>query len=103
MHLSDALIMPFVVNELIRSVNPVKAYEYIYAHKPIFMPKYTESLKFADYIYLYDESGIFYTWVSLLTEGKLKAKRTKDDCRDFALNNNWDARIEHILSILRDK
>ncbi len=28
---ADALIMPFQVNELIRSVNPVKLYEYIYS------------------------------------------------------------------------
>lgn len=103
LNLSDALMMPFVVNELIRSVNPVKAYEYIYAYKPIFMPKYTESLKFVDYIYLYDENKDFFAWTLLLAQGKLSAKKTKDDCRNFALNNNWDARIEQVLSILKEK
>lgn len=100
MQLSDALIMPFKVNELIQSVNPVKAYEYIYAYKPIFMPQYDESLKFVDYIYLYNNSDTFISWISDFTQGKLKAKKTKTDCHKFALNNNWNNRITQILSIL---
>ena len=32
------LVMPFLINELVKSVNPVKLYEYIYMGKPIIAP-----------------------------------------------------------------
>lgn len=45
MHKATGLIMPFIVNDLILSVNPVKLYEYIYSGKPIAAIKYGESEK----------------------------------------------------------
>lgn len=56
---ADCLIMPFVVNELIRSVNPVKLYEYIYANKPVLAPAYEETYQFEPYIYLYSTAKEF--------------------------------------------
>lgn len=50
-----ALIMPFKLNELIRSVNPVKLYEYIYAGVPVIASKYGETLKFSKYVNLYTD------------------------------------------------
>ena len=38
----DALIMPFIINDLILSVDPVKLYEYINFNKPIFSIYYDE-------------------------------------------------------------
>ena len=52
---ADVLIMPFVVNELIKAVNPVKLYEYIYSCKPVISVYYAETEPFEPYIYLYQE------------------------------------------------
>ena len=99
MNESDALIMPFQVNELIRSVNPVKMYEYIYSGKPVIAVKYEESAPFENYAYLYDSKdinslvGIF----KILEENNYKAKRTAEESKQFALSNTWEKRVEELL------
>lgn len=72
MKLSDALIMPFKINELIRSVNPVKLYEYIYSNKPIIAPLYTESKPFNKYVYLYDSKKELFDLVNSVECGNLE-------------------------------
>ena len=96
---SDALIMPFVLNELILSVNPVKLYEYIYSGKPCIAPRYGESESFGEYAYLYDSTEDCCQIVKKLIEGQ-GAKHTIDDCRSFALSNTWKERVEQIEEAL---
>jgi glycosyltransferase involved in cell wall biosynthesis len=100
MQQADCLIMPFIVNELIRSVNPVKAYEYIYAHKPVIMPRYGESEKFADYIYLYDTPQEYHTFITKLVNQELTPKRSHEEHKKYASQNTWDCRIAEIREIL---
>lgn len=98
---SMALIMPFVVNGLIESVNPVKLYEYIYSRKPSIAPYYFESAKFEEYVSLYnnyDELKSIITQIhnneyDMVEEGKAIS---------FVKNNTWSHRvilIEDILNI----
>ena len=98
---SDALIMPFVVNELIKSVNPVKAYEYIYANKPVLMPYYEEVEKFEDYIYLYRNEEEAQQLLNKLASGKLDAKTSLEASQAFALENNWKNRAAAIIEEIR--
>lgn len=100
MQKSDALIMPFVVNELIRSVNPVKLYEYIYSGKPILAPLYAESKSFQDYVYLYRSHE---ECLSLLQEIVLHNKGPKKNiasCKLFCQNNTWKNRVQQICDAL---
>lgn len=99
MDIADVLIMPFVINELIKSVNPVKLYEYIYSGKPSLAPLYTESLPFKEYVYLYqdnqdciDKLGQIYSF----REVKPNIMR----CREFCKNNTWTYRLREIYSLL---
>lgn len=97
---ADALVMPFVLNELIMSVDPVKAYEYIYACKPIIMPRYPESEKFGDYVYLYSGMEDFKKLVAMLERNELFANKSKEECVQFAKSNNWSERVKKICTLL---
>lgn len=99
MEASDALIMPFVVNELIRSVNPVKLYEYIYSGKPCLAPCYEESMPFSDYVLLYHSHEECKEMIRGLLNKTYK-QPSKEDCRGFALNNTWKSRAKVIAGIL---
>lgn len=98
MNQASALIMPFIVNELIDSVNPVKLYEYIYAGKPIVASKYFETEKFADYVSLYSSYADLQHFVDRYILGKQTLDQ--DAMRQFALNNTWTSRKNQIISIL---
>lgn len=93
---SDILIMPFILNELILSVNPVKLYEYIASGKPCFAPKYGESLQFKDYCYLYEDDDECYAMIKELLTNNGKAKKSHTECIKFAQNNTWEHRISEI-------
>ena len=88
--------MPFKVNELIRSVNPVKLYEYIYMGKHIVAPEYGETLKFAQYVHLYKSKKDFFTIIdNIFTIKELDPNRVKS-MRLFAENNTWSNRYKII-------
>lgn len=90
------LIMPFKVNELIRSVNPVKLYEYIYMGKHIIVPEYEETLKFSQYVYLYKSESDFCSIIdNIYTTKELDSDR-KNQMQLFAKENTWNNRYRVI-------
>ncbi len=103
MQKADALIMPFKLNELVKSVNPVKAYEYIYSGKPVILRKYNETEKFEDFCYLYETFSDLIKLIQQLPENKLIAKQERQNCIRFIENNTWDKRVKSILKLISDK
>jgi glycosyltransferase involved in cell wall biosynthesis len=97
---SDCLIMPFKVNDLILSVDPVKIYEYIYSCVPSIVVRYNETLKFEDFVYLYSSLNEYIHYINLLTNDKLPLKQDKSLYIQYAEQNTWKNRAEEILSIL---
>lgn len=93
MQLADGLVLPFIVTELIRSVNPVKIYEYIYSNKPSIVTCYGETEKFSDYVYLYRDDEEFIKLVDQLTEKRLLPKKSKTENFNFANQNTWENRM----------
>ncbi|WP_125722342.1 glycosyltransferase family protein [Flavobacterium ustbae] len=92
----SGLIMPFKLNELIRSVNPVKIYEYIYMSKPVIATRYSESELFTEYIYLYNGKEELYNCINQIINNKLTVKKTDSENKEFALNNTWEVRYNLI-------
>jgi teichuronic acid biosynthesis glycosyltransferase TuaH len=87
----DIAMMPFKLNDLVMSVNPVKIYEYLAMGKPVIATRYTETEKFGDLINLYNTIGDFEkTMLGLLNEDNtaLQQKRI-----DFANKNSWESRV----------
>ncbi len=98
---ADCLIMPFVVNELIRSVNPVKLYEYIYANKPVLAPAYEETYQFEPYIYLYSTAKEFCRLCSSVILNGMKQKCSADKNLEFVQCNIWDKRYDVIKTKIK--
>lgn len=89
-----ALIMPFKLNELIRSVNPVKLYEYIYAGAPVIATKYGETLKFSEYVNLYSNKHDLLEIINRIIDNPTSIDIEKN--RDFVNQNTWKKRGEII-------
>ena len=99
MPLAFALVMPFKLNELIKSVNPVKLYEYIYTGRPIIATKYGETEKFGEYVELYSSSEEFIRIINSLSS-RHNSDNYLQKCRDFVRENTWDERYKQITSVL---
>lgn len=99
--LSDILIMPFVVNELIESVNPVKLYEYIYSGKPCISPRYGEALPFENFVCLYKSHDDCISIIDNIVNGVIKQK-SLTECREFVQVNTWNNRVKDISSVINN-
>ena len=95
MEKAKALIMPFVVNELIESVNPVKLYEYIYSGKPSLASYYSETDSFKEFVYLYNSYDELKEYSIGIVEGKLLPQSERNITR-FIKANTWEERIKQI-------
>jgi hypothetical protein len=102
MYQSDLLIMPFIVNELILSVNPVKLYEFIYSLTPTLAVSYGETEKFEDYIYLYKNKKEYMDYVELILKNNYFMKKNKSEVIEFIKENTWGKRAEEIIKIIGD-
>jgi hypothetical protein len=95
-----SLVMPFKINELVRSVNPVKLYEYIYCSKPIMVSRYSETELFEDYVYLYENKIDFLQLGKEILQGKKSERNTKENNKKFALMNTWECRFKQVSNVL---
>jgi hypothetical protein len=103
METSNALIMPFKQNDFTNTINPVKLYEYIYAHKPVISIYTTESKEFKDYIYLYNKENEYFNLLELLLSGELTVKKNVEESTQFCIENSWKRRIEEVYQIIESR
>ena len=96
-----ALIMPFIINDLIRSVDPVKLYEYISFGKPIITVWYDELKRFAPFINSYRDEDELRSILQNLSSD-LSISYTAEDARRFLSGNTWDFRTRQIIGILNE-
>lgn len=101
MNWADALVMPFHLTELIKSVNPVKVYEYIYAQKPAIVLGYGETEAFSPYVYLYRTEEDFLSLMRLVASKSLAPKASADAARRFVEDSTWMARTLCMVSHIR--
>jgi hypothetical protein len=95
----DAFIMPFCLNELIESVDPVKIYEYIYFNKPIFCIRYKEVEKFSEFVDFYSNYDQLVNLVKKYKNGA-KRKYTEKSRDKFILKNTWSDRCKIIRNTI---
>jgi hypothetical protein len=89
---SDILVMPFIINDLILSVNPVKLYEYIFANKPVISVSYGESEYFEEYVYLYKNHIEYNNFILRYLNKELPPKSDHNKAIEFCLKNTWEQR-----------
>ena len=95
----DCFIMPFIVNDIILSVDPVKLYEYIYFNKNIVVPYYPEIKRFEKFVYYYNTLNQLDEIIKELKLTK-KIKYTDLERNEFLQCNSWDYRCNEILKFI---
>lgn len=93
----DALMMPFVLNEIVVSVDPVKLYEYICLRRPVLCVRYPEIERFAPFVLFYENAATF--------DVQLNAARTQTLCdaaqaEVFLYENSWAQRARTVYAAL---
>jgi len=98
--LADILVLPFILNELILGVNPVKLYEYIFACKPCVVRRYAETERFEQFVYLYSTVDEFCSTLTLLAEQQYPLKLAPAEYEKFAHRNTWETRARQVRGVL---
>ncbi|GAK43447.1 hypothetical protein TCA2_5945 [Paenibacillus sp. TCA20] len=98
---ADGLVMPFQLNDLVRSVDPVKIYEYILFNKPIFAIDYKEMHKFLPYVNLYSNYEMLSGYIRMLEKDELTSVFDIEK-RAFLEKHTWQERAKRIDLILKE-
>jgi hypothetical protein len=94
----DVLLMPFLINDLIKSVDPVKLYEYIDFNKPIISSFYPEIRRFENFVNFYRNQEEF---AELLMRSCDELKKYSSNERTkFLKSNTWDERAKTMKGVL---
>lgn len=96
----DCLIMPFKLNELVKSVDPVKLYEYINYNKPILSIYYDELDYFSQFIYFYSDTQELISLLKKMIKNQFVTKYSDDERVKFLEANSWDVRVSEIIKYL---
>ena len=94
----DVCIIPFKLNDLILSTNPVKFYEFMSAGKPVVSSKLPELLPHADLVYISGNKEEFLKNIesALAESDPLLAERRIS----LAKENNWESRFGVIANCI---
>lgn len=97
----DCLIMPFIVNDIVSAVDPVKLYEYISYGKCIISVYYPEIERFSDFVYFYRDENEFREILRIKIEDGFLPKYNAEQQEAFLKDNTWDARAKEVINRLK--
>ncbi|WP_375579312.1 glycosyltransferase [Marivirga tractuosa] len=95
-------IIPFLINELTKSIYPLKINEYLAAGLPVITTNFSEDIKsFKDVIYLSDDEQDFTTQIQrAINENSPEMAKKRIE---FVASNNWTNRTFQILDIIKNQ
>ncbi|MBO4939192.1 MAG: hypothetical protein J6C98_09410 [Oscillospiraceae bacterium] len=96
----DALMMPFVINDIVCSVDPIKLYEYIYLNKNILCIHYPEIQRFEPFVMFYESRDDFFRRIRDLRRSNLM-KYTQEQADEFLARNSWQQRAAQAYDVIR--
>lgn len=96
----DCMIMPFVVNEIVQAVDPVKLYEYIAFGKCIISVYYEELEQFRDYVYFYTTGKEYDELTDRLISQGFPPKYNEKQQETFLAENSWEERYQRIHQLI---
>ncbi|MBQ4322461.1 MAG: glycosyltransferase [Clostridia bacterium] len=99
---ADCLTMPFVVNDIIVSVDPVKLYEYINYNMNILVVSYPEIARFDPFVFFYDSYESFAAQIKGMMQDNT-VKYSNEERVRFLGENGWDSRVSAIVSLLEER
>lgn len=98
----DALIMPFKVNDVILSVDPVKLYEYICYGKCVISVWYPEIDRFSPYVYFYRNEEEFLALMEELVQNGFAPKYDTVAQTQFLNDNTWEKRCDSTIQLIEN-
>ena len=97
----DACLIPFKINALTDSVNPVKLYEYLARGKPVIAAATAEMKQFSPVCFPAENKEAFLKGIDLaLQEKGEKKKHNIEARRHLAMENTWPHRLAGISALL---
>ena len=95
----DFLVMPFIQNEIVEAVDPVKLYEYISFGRNIICTNYPEVCYFQGFVKTYHNCN---EYCALIHESMYKNNPiySKSQSKTFLSQNTWKCRAEEIYQIV---
>lgn len=93
---SDVMMMPFLLNDVIEYVDPVKIYEYLYMKKPIISSYWDELKQFEGLVNFYKNDDFEKVLNKAL---KTKFKET-DKYKKIITESSWENRLKEYIKIL---
>ena len=94
----DVVILPFLINELTKSIYPLKINEYLASGKPVVSTAFSEDMEtFGDVVYLADNHDTFLKKIQIALE---KDDISADKRVERAKSNSWKHRVSIIDSFL---
>ena len=99
----DVTLIPFKINELIKSVNPIKFYEYLAAGKPVISTPLPEIIRYKKkgIIEIVDDTDSFVETVKMILLNWDDGKRNV--CLKIAQENTWQERVNQACRIIARK
>ena len=94
---ADAAIIPFMRDDMVDAIHPIKVYEYLAAGLPVLATRWTELEHMDAPVTLTDRDGFSAALSDILAE---KAHPREARLR-YARENSWDARFDTVLETLR--
>ena len=94
----DAMIMPFVVTDLIEGVDPVKLYEYLSLGKLVISVSYPELDHFAGLVQFYRSPDELLELVGRLVRRDPSLRPDPDATAEFLRGSTWEIRAEVMAS-----
>lgn len=98
---TDLFILPFILNDITRSVDPVKLYEYIALHRNIAAIYYKELDRYQEFVNFYSS---YFELKKLIQQLMTSRKLTYDTLRadDFVDQNTWEQRVQVVTKKLNE-
>ena len=94
--------MPFLINEIIEAVDPVKLYEYINFNKNILCCRYNEIERFDKFVYFYNTYEEFNEMVKKISK-ESSIKYTNQERIEFLRENSWEVRGKTIQKLILEE
>jgi glycosyltransferase involved in cell wall biosynthesis len=95
----DICLIPFKINKLTKSVNPIKMYEYLSAGKPVISTPLPEVLHYREVIEIVTNSEEMTKAITTILENG-NSQTDVERCQNIGKRNSWDARWDMVLSLI---
>lgn len=95
---SDVMLLPFLINELILDVDPVKLYEYLYMKKPIVSSYWKELDQFKGFVTFYKNDKDFEVALNEAFNSKIIENKKYEQ---LMFESSWSERLKKYLEAIK--